>query len=127
MIFAMGNLFLLINSLIEQKYKINTQLLSRAFVVCDIILFIVQTNNPTTRFGNQMDANKKLLEAASVLACCIYVAFELGFRGFEMAIAFISVGKNKFFKVAEICICGLQHYDVNTQSYGRIWRKDFVS
>jgi len=40
----MGNLFLLINSLLEQKYKINSQLSSWAFTVCDIILFIVQTN-----------------------------------------------------------------------------------
>ena len=110
----MGCLFLCVNYFLEQKYKINSQLLSGTRAVSSISLFIVQTNYPTARFGNQMGANKKQLEAASVLGCCIDVVFELGVRGIEMAIAFISVGKNKFFKIAEISICRMQYHHAHT-------------
>jgi hypothetical protein len=57
MLFAKGCLFLCINFFLEQKYKINSQLLSGTFVVSCIGLFVIQANYPAARFGNQMDAD----------------------------------------------------------------------
>ena len=73
-----------------------------------------------------MDTNKKQLEAAAVLACGNDVVLELGLRSFEMAIAVITVGKNKFFKITEISICWMQYHHAHTQSYRRIWGENFI-